>query len=68
MKVKVVKEIEAITQNEENENLLFGVLECGECRWKFIGDCERHGYGFTVESTDTPNFCPMCGSEIEGVI
>lgn len=61
MKVKVVKEVTA-------EDCLIGVLECGECHWKFIGDCERHGYGFTSESVDTPNFCPMCGTKIEGVI
>lgn len=45
-----------------------GVYECCHCHWRFIGDCERYDYGYTSETTEVPNFCPMCGFEIEDYI
>lgn len=38
------------------------------CHWRFIGDCNREGYGYTCEGTQTPNYCPMCGRKIEDEI
>lgn len=69
-KVKVLKEIEVEILNpnegEEDESLVsLSVYECGTCHWRFIGDVERYGYGYTSQSQQTPDFCPMCGREIE---
>lgn len=66
-KVKVLQEIDAMLQDEEiNEAdrfVSFTACECMECHWTFIGDCEREGYGYTSQSQQVPNFCPMCGSK-----
>lgn len=68
-KVKFLHELEAIRQDEglgEDEHFVsFSVHECMKCHWKFIGDCERHGYGYTSQSVQTPNYCPMCGTKFE---
>lgn len=68
-KVKLVKELDAILQdddlNEDEAFTSFTIYECMSCYWMFIGDCERHGYGYTSEGTQMPNYCPMCGTKIE---
>jgi rubrerythrin len=71
-KVKFLKEIDVVLQDEELEkdekDASFSVCECMECHWKFIGDCERQGYGFTSQSVQIPDYCPMCGTKIVDVI
>ncbi|MED1948974.1 hypothetical protein [Brevibacillus centrosporus] len=68
-KVKFIKELDAILQDEDMDEdeafVSFTILECMTCHWKFIGDCQRHGYGFTSEGTQVPNYCPMCGTKID---
>jgi len=68
-KVKFLREIEAVLQDEsidEDERLIsLTVCECMKCHWTFIGDCERQGYGFTSQSQQISNFCPMCGSKFD---
>ncbi|MCK2000816.1 hypothetical protein MZM54_05360 [[Brevibacterium] frigoritolerans] len=72
VKVKIIREIDVVLQdeelNEDERNTSFTVCECMKCHWKFIGECERHGYGFTSEGVQIPNFCPMCGSEISDTL
>lgn len=66
--VKLIGEIDAelkLEDVEEEERLTsFTMFECMKCHWRFIGDCERYGYGYTSEDTQCPNFCPMCGTKI----
>jgi rubrerythrin len=69
VKVKFLREIEVMLQDEEideDERLTsFSICECMKCHWKFIGECERHGYGgYTSQGVQIPNFCPMCGGKI----
>lgn len=53
----------------EDEKLKsISIYECCSCHWIFAGDCERYGYGYTSQSTQTPNYCPMCGAKIEDCI
>ncbi len=69
-KVKFLKEIDVKLQDEsidDERDTSFSLCECLKCHWKFIGECERHGYGFTSQGVQIPNFCPMCGSKIEDV-
>ncbi|MDX8367893.1 hypothetical protein [Cytobacillus sp. IB215665] len=72
VKVKFQKELEVVIQDdeidEEDRLTSFTILECMGCHWIFNGDCERFGYGFTSQSTQIPNYCPMCGSKLEGEI
>ena len=69
-KVKFLREIDVILQdeeiNEDERHTSFTACECMKCHWKFIGDCERHGYGYTSEGTQIPNYCPMCGTKFDG--
>ena len=70
--VKFLNELDVeIADDEipEDERLIsISVYECCTCHWKFFGDCERTGYGFTLEGTQTPNYCPMCGRKINDCI
>jgi rubrerythrin len=68
--IKLIKEMEVeILEEDLNEDDRFvaeSIYECCNCHWRFTGGYERYGYGgFTSESTDLPNYCPMCGLEIE---
>lgn len=71
--IKIIKEmdiqiINEELENEENSYWSLSVLECTTCHWTFIGDVDRYGYGYTSESQDTPDYCPMCGRKIEELI
>jgi predicted Zn-ribbon and HTH transcriptional regulator len=71
-KVKFLKEIDVVIQDDEldedERNASFSICECMKCHWKFIGECERHGYGFTSQGVQIPDFCPMCASKIVDVV
>ncbi len=48
------------------ENDEIKVYECNKCHWRFLGDCAKFGYEQSWEMmTEIPNYCPMCGSEID---
>jgi rubrerythrin len=68
-KIKFIQEISVELLDEqiyEDEKITsFTVFECGNCHWRFIGDCARYGYGYTSEGTQAPNYCPMCGRKIK---
>ncbi|MEE3950730.1 hypothetical protein [Peribacillus frigoritolerans] len=72
VKVKFIREIDVVLQDEEidedERNTSFTVYECMKCHWKFVGDCERHGYGFTSEGVQAPDYCPMCGAKISDTL
>ena len=71
-KIKIIKELEVELTGEEvdeDENLVsFLICECMNCHWRFTGDCNREGYGYTSQGVQTPNFCPMCGKELDDEI
>jgi rubrerythrin len=53
----------------DNSNLMsLSLYECCACHWRFFGDVVRFGHeGFDSQSQEIPNFCPMCGREIEEI-
>lgn len=65
--VKHVKEIEIIVEGQE-ESVIGNIYQCTKCNWRFIGECERYNCGYDSEGVDIPNYCPMCGKEIENCI
>ncbi len=70
-KIKYLKSICIPFENEENfseDGYSVSVYECLGCHWRFIGDADRYDYGYDTESTEIPNFCPMCGKEIDEYI
>lgn len=70
--IKFLKEIDVVLQDEEvdkdERNTSFSICECMNCHWKFIGECERHGYGFTSQGVQIPDYCPMCAFKIVDII
>ena len=64
---EVVKYLNVEIQDDSTEDseMSFTILECTSCHWRFTGECQRYGYGYTSETTEEPNFCPMCGREID---
>lgn len=71
-KIKFLRELDVMLQDDdidEDERITsFAVCECVKCHWRFIGDCERYGYGFTSQGVQIPDYCPMCGSKIEDTL
>ncbi|HEY3424821.1 MAG TPA: hypothetical protein VGL27_08505 [Negativicutes bacterium] len=71
-KIRIIKELDvellddSVDEDEKIISLL--ICECVTCHWRFAGDCNRFGYGYTSEGVQTPYYCPMCGKEIEDVI
>ena len=68
-KVKFLKELTGIIdgdmdEGEDERTFGFTVYECCSCHWRFIGDCDRTGYGYDWQGVQTPNYCPMCGRKI----
>lgn len=61
-----VKVIDVVTDDMCIED--FNFCECMNCHWRFIGDAQRYGYGYTSEGTDLVNFCPMCGKKIGKIV
>jgi rubrerythrin len=53
---------------EDDKLKSISIYECCNCHWIFAGDCERYGYGYTSQSVQTPNYCPMCGAKIKDCI
>lgn len=70
--VKFITELDVDLTNEDIEDddraTSFTIYECCKCHWRFVGECNRYGYGYTSEGVQTPNYCPMCGGKIEDCI
>lgn len=64
MKIEILNE----DLNEDDRFVIESIYECCNCHWRFVGGYEKYGYGYTSESTDLPNYCPMCGCKIEDCI
>lgn len=68
-RVKFVGNLEATVFDDGlNDVITISSYECMKCHWIFYGDCVRNWHGYTSQLTEVPNFCPMCGSEIEDVV
>ncbi|WP_432408294.1 hypothetical protein [Wukongibacter sp. M2B1] len=66
--IKFINEIDVdITTEDDNEPqiMTLSVYECEACHWRFVGDCNRYGHGYTSEGVQSPNYCPMCGERIK---
>ena len=67
--VKIIEEVPMILNCEdipEDDRFVSQViLECLSCHWRFTGNAIRYGYGYTYQTTECPNYCPMCGIKID---
>lgn len=62
----LVKVIDVDVEDMEVDD--FNFYECTNCHWRFVGDAQRFMHnGYTQESTDLVNYCPMCGKKIEDI-
>ena len=69
--IKFIVEMESTITNQgledDERDISENIYECCSCHWRFVGTSVRYGFGYTSESVDTPNFCPMCGKEIKDI-